>query len=50
MGNKTEGAVKVLVHRALEDLRKIFGSSPTRENTPKGTDNCNDGGNIDVGI
>jgi RNA polymerase sigma factor (sigma-70 family) len=46
---KTEGAVKVLVHRALEDLRKIFESGPTRESPNKGTGNFNDGGNIDVG-
>jgi RNA polymerase sigma factor (sigma-70 family) len=47
---KTEGAVKVLVHRALEDLRKIFGPGPARENPPRSTDNRNDGGNTDVGI
>jgi len=47
---KTEGAVKLLVHRALEDLRKIFGSSPAGENPKKDSGNRNDGGNIDVGI
>jgi RNA polymerase sigma factor (sigma-70 family) len=47
--NKTEGAVKVLIHRALEDLRKIHGSCFDCQDPQIINHNGSDGGNAHVG-